>query len=392
MEPMRIESSKSQWSVRIGAVIAYLIAVAGTAPGYADEAPSLERRLLPITQAPLWPPSEILDQNGDFLVIGQVLTEIAPGVIVPIPNQAALVSKETVPPLDSRGVEDYTNVLGAPYRVIRHLDLRPGSPDLDLQLYTVSFGPFEGSFSGGPRMPMEGESPYNLNSSPPLCPELFPTPSQRLTFKRPSFPLHATPIAGFQGDQVAYDVVTGTPYDPRTASGPGCGTGCSGENPADVRRTTPVTLGEYLKAKGEVKVTLSQYNSEIGAYTAARFDFSFKHLLPNSVYTIWAVRANMMRPRPELRLPTPLGLPNIVVTDKEGTATFSTELPNPFPDPTTDDKGLRVIGLSIGFHSDFQTWGACPTRLGPGADTHVIFNTLVNGTGELTTFITKPAP
>jgi hypothetical protein len=239
---------------------------------------------------------------------------------------------------------------------------------------------------------MEGQSPYNLNGALPSCPELFASSSQRLAYRRPSVPLHAAPIAGFQGDQIAYAVDSGAPYDPRTASGAGCGEGCSGENAIDVRRTKPITLGEYLRAKGELTVTLTRYGAEVDAYTAARFDFSFERLLPDSVYTIWAIRANAMQPRPQLRLPNPLGIPNIFVTDRKGNATFSTEIPDPFPDPATDDGGLRIVGLAVDFHSDFQTWGACPARLGPGVEIHAQFNTPVDGTLDLTPFITRPAP
>lgn len=356
------------------------------------DAPSITLRLPNSTQGPLWPPSEVVNEDGDFILIGQMLSEVAPGVIVPVPEQAVLVSKETVPPLNEEGVEDFSNVLGAEYEVIRPLDLSPGSPDLDMVLYTLSYGPFEGNFGGGPRIPREGESTYNLNGALPSCLELFPTDAQSTVYTRASYPFHEAPIWGFQGDQVAYDVETGEPFDPNDASGADCPEeGCPGENTVDFRRTEPFTLGEYLRARGTVAITLTDYDAEVGAYTAARFDFRFRQLPPRSLFTIWSIRQNSIEPRPALRLPDPLGIPNVFISDDKGRATYSVVVPNPFPDPATDDAGLRIIGLAVDYHSDYQNWGACPARLGPGVEIHAIFNTPAKGIMDITEFVTKPA-
>lgn len=351
------------------------------------ELTSITQKLINSTQGPLWPPSETVDKDGNFILVGQGLIKTASGIVVPVPNQALLVSKDTVPPLDSNGKEDFTNPLAAPYNVIRELDLSPESPDLNLELYTISFGPFAGDFGGGQRIPAVGESPYNLNMARPSCLEVFPTMSQKFTYTRPSFPLHMAPINGFQGDQIAYNVEDGEPIDPHTSSGPGCGEGCSGENTADQRRDTPITLGEWLKAKGKVTIKLTRFNRDINAYTAARFNFKFTNLLPNSVYTNWAVRQNAIMPPPEERLPTPLGTSNAFVTDGKGNAAVSVEVQNPFPDPATDEQGLRVMVLAVVFHSDYQNWGSCPAHFGPGVDVHQVFNTPIEGN-----FITKKAP
>ena len=122
------------------------------------------------TQGPLWPPSEVLDKDGNFVLVGNVIKEVAPGQNS-LEWDAVIVSKDTVPPLDSSGREDYSNPLGAPYKIVRSLDLRKGSEDLDMELYSVSFGPYMGDFGGGPRMPKLGESKYNLNGAETSCPE-----------------------------------------------------------------------------------------------------------------------------------------------------------------------------------------------------------------------------
>lgn len=357
---------------------------------------SLTRMLPRATQGPLWPPSEIVDKDGNFVLVGLVLTEIQPGVIVPIPNKAVLVDKNTVPPLDSNGHEDFTNNLGAPYKVIRELDLRPGSPDLDIVLYSLSYGPYAGdvglSGKAGPRIPKAGDSAFNLNGALPSCPEIFPTPSQVGVFTRSSFALHEYPIYGFQGDQIAQDVITGQPIVPHLASGPNCGLGCAGENNADQRQRPPITLGRYLAGSAKMKITLTRFNEQVNAFTAARFDFKFENLLPHSMYTIWTVRKNVIASRPDIRLPNPLGVPAVVMTDEKGNGSYSTELTNPFPDPATDTKGMRMIGLAVDYHPNFQNWGACPAILGPGVDVHAAFNVAADGTRDLTTFITKEPP
>jgi hypothetical protein len=350
------------------------------------DGPSVSVPLSNSTQGPLWPPSEVVTEDGDFILVGTVLTEVAPGQIVPLPNQAVLVSKETVPPLDKNGREDFSNPLGAPYKVIRPLDLTPESKDLEMVFHTLSFGPFEGPFGGRPRIPREGDSPYNLNAAHP-CPELFPSASQRGSYTRPSFPLHETSIWGFQGDQVAYDVDTGEPYDPHTSSN--CPLeGCPGENSVDTRRTKPITLGEWLRARGEVTITLTRFNKEVNAYTAARFDLHFQDLPPNAIFTIWAARRHVLEPPPKFRRPHPLRIPNVIVSDKRGRASFSAEVSNPFPDPATDDKGLRMMVLAVNYHSDYQNWGACAMRLGAGVEIHAILIAPL----QLTDFITKEAP
>jgi hypothetical protein len=340
------------------------------------------------TQGPPWPPSTLTDVHGDFVVVGSVLTQIAPGVIVPVPRQAALVSKNTVPPLNG-GVEDFSNPFGAAYQLVRALDLRPGSADLAMVLHTPSFGPPRGSFGGGPRIPMTGDSPYNLNMVPDTCADLFPGASQSAVFKRPSFPLHEYPIPGFQGDQVAYDADTGEPYDPHASSGPGCGAGCPGENDVDRRRSTPITLGEWLRARGEVDFRLTRYNAAAGGFTAARVEVRLRGLLPHSVYTAWGIRENVLS---QGRQPAPLALPGLVVTDERGTASLVTEIPNPFPARAGDVRGLRLVGIEISYHPDYQNWGACAERFGVGYRALRWFDILPDGSRDLDDLRTVPAP
>ncbi len=355
-------------------------------------APTLKMDLPLSTQGPLWPPGEFVDENGDFVVIGNAVKEVAPGVIGMVPGQAILVSKDTVPPLDENGVEDFRNPFAAPYNIIKELDLSPGSPDNDIVLYTNSYGPPSGNFGGAGRIPREGESKYNLNSRN-ICLDLFPTSSQKYQYKQPSFPLHEAPLWGMQGGrQVAYDPDTGMQFDPNLGSGSQCPMpGCSGENLVDEYPIKEaITLGRYLEAEGKMEINLSDFDELSGGYTAADFSFKFEKLLPNSVYTIWALRTNFFHPGPAARVPDPITLSNIITSDKEGNGKLSFKLSNPFPSHQTDNSGTRIIGIVVVYHSDQVSWSACPGRTGPGVETHSIFSTMVSGLPEVTDLVTVP--
>ncbi len=358
-----------------------------------ERPPTMTMDLPVATQGPLWPPAEFVNEDGDFVLLGNGVGEVAPGVISMIPNQAILVSKDTVPPLDENGREDFRNPFGAPYKVIKQLDLTPGSEDSKMVLYTNSYGPPEGDFGGAGRIPREGESQYNLNSRN-ICRDLFPTSSQKFQYKQPSFPLHEAPLWGLQGGrQMAFDPDTGDQYDPNLGSGSTCPMpGCSGENPVDdYPIKEAITLGRYIEGKGQMRMSLADYDEVAGGYTAANFNFRFKKLLPRSLYTIWALRSNFFHPGPMARVPDPITLSNVIRSDKYGNGRLSFKVDNPFPSHQTDDSGTRIIGIVVVYHSDQVSWSACPGRTGPGVETHTIFSTMTSGQQEVTDFVTVPA-
>lgn len=377
-----------------------LVACLGNA-GAQDGPPSEENKAsvrvtltLPITtQGPLWPPGAVADENGDFIVVGATLERDATGQVALVPGRSVIVSRDTVPPLDPDGRETFLNPLGAPYHIIRSLDLSEGSADRDRVLYSNSYGPPEGAFGGGPRVPAAGVSAYNLNSFPlrgQPCPDVFPSQSQRYTYTRPSFPLHRVPVAGFQGDQQAYDPDTGAAFRPRTRTGSDCPSeGCAGENRVDQRRQKPISLGEWLQARVKVEIELIDFDAAVNAYTAARFNVKARNLLPGSLYQVFALRSNLLSPRPVPSVADPLGMPSIMISDAQGRARLSVEVPNPFPDPALDDAGLRIIGITVAFRSGFQNDGACATRYGPGVDVHSVANSFADGTFDFTDFVTR---
>jgi hypothetical protein len=349
------------------------------------------RDLLVTTQGPLWPPSELADADGNFVLLGVALTKTANGMVVEVGSNAAIVSKDTVPPLGADGRERTTfDWLGAEYSIVRELDLAPNSPDRGLVLHSLSFGPARGAFGGGPRIPMAGRSAYNLNGSNDSCPELFPTDAQAREYVRQSRPLHDVPVSGFEGDGVAHHVSTGQSFDPMTATGEGCPfRGCAGEDPISTRRQGPITLDEWLDARGQVRVELASFDEEQEAFTHANFEFTFRNLLPDALYSVWGVRArNRPSQQQALRPLAPLGVPNVFRTDSSGAAAVAFNVRNPFPSSDEDVTGQRLVGLRIVFHSDMQSWGACLGRLGAGVDVHSHLSTFVDGTQDFTSLVT----
>jgi hypothetical protein len=342
------------------------------------------RMLLNATQSSYWPPSDVVDEHGDYVLIGKLLDRVG-GVVSSRATSGVIVSRHTIPPLGSDGMEDFSNPKGAPYRVLRELDLRPGSADFDMVMYANSYGPPKGSFGGTGRIPSDADGPYNLNSFGIVCSDHFPTRSQRDVFRRSRVPLHLVPISSFRGDGVQYDADTGVPFIPRLRSGSECyPDGCLGEDATSHRDASPITLGSWLSARGEVAIQLRDYDEERHAYTRARFVFDLSGLLPNSVYTFWAIRASGEHGQ----LPDPIALPNMRRSDEYGRLQAALVEENPFPDPRSADGGQRIIAVSVHFHPDFQNWGACLSKLGPGVDTVTVFNTAADGSNELTDFTT----
>ena len=332
------------------------------------------------TQGPLWPPSSVVDENGNFVVVGNIIYPIDQFENTLIPG-AVIVDKDSTPPLDRYGKEDFTNLLDSHYTIIRELDLSEGSPDLDIELYSTSFGPPRGDFGGGYRIPMGGTSRYNLNGASvngDHCTELFPAKSQELSYKRRSFPLAEVPIPGFQGDQILYDVDSGQSSIPRLSNGDCPPVGCLGEDKLDFRDSSTITLGTWLDASVEGNIVLTNYDVDSMAYTSAQVKIEAKNLVPNSIYTIVVIRRNVFEGLPIRKAPNLASLNSIIMSNEEGAGEITFSVEHPFPSFDSDIKGNRILGFALAFKSDRTLAGSCPMRLGPGVDTHAVVSTLGN--------------
>lgn len=334
-----------------------------------------------MTQGPFWPPSEVADKDGNFILVGGfILKQVGPGKTAPVPNPGGvLVSKDTVPPL-RLGLEDFSgpNLFGAPYAVIRELDLTPGSSDMQQVVFSLSSGPFYGNFGGGhPKIPGQQDSRYNLNCEPLWNRLIMPVGADTPGFYRPSYPLHEMPI--WRMDEIPNFLSIGVRVEPGAV------------NPSRVSSLSferkPITLGDYLRGKGNLKITLLRPRPGAKAFTHARFDFSIQQLLPNSVFTIFAVHGvSLLTPDdPRFLLAIPIGFPSIVLTDSSGNAEASFELYNPFPDPAKDPHLNRLAGVVVIYHSDFQSWGGAITAVGTGGGAHTIMGSYFQQLTDLVT-------
>ncbi|MFD3706856.1 hypothetical protein ACFWUP_27275 [Nocardia sp. NPDC058658] len=256
--------------------------------------------LTPTTQGPLYPPSEIVDAAGDFIVVG-FLNEAGPDGSVVRRWGRAVVAADT--PLPTFGES-------LPYKVIHELPEELSAEDSDLVLHTLPL-------------------PLPANNYPIVfAPDQLPAAA---TVTRPSYPFHEVPIPDLR--------------------------------PEDGRKlTAPVTLGDWLKARGTVEVSITDDDRN------AHFAFELAGLIPDSLYTVMSLRSHDLDPENPTR-PGPLGIPNVFITTPEGTATYQATLPNPFPDPKTPGAN-RVISVVVLWHSYQQNYGGAIAHFGLGGDIH----------------------
>jgi hypothetical protein len=147
------------------------------------------------TQGPTYPPSEVMDPDGNFVVIGRV-NRTGPDGSVASEWGRAIVSPDS--PMPPHGEN-------APYAIVRELPEQLTSADRDMVLHTLPL-------------------PLPINNYPMLfAPEQSP---QANSVRRPSHPFHEVPIPDFR--------------------------------PEDGRRVTePVTLGQWVQAQGRLEVAVT---------------------------------------------------------------------------------------------------------------------------------------
>lgn len=252
------------------------------------------------TQGPTYPPSEIVDKNGNFIVIGRLNLPGDKGECIQKWG-AALVSKLSPAP-------DFGKNLA--YNIIKFLDIGNLSKEEDSVLYTLPI-------------------PLPCNNYPMMfAPEQIPS----WKGKRPSFPFHLAHIPD--------------------------------SRPEDGRKLTqPIRLSQWVKAKGSLKVSLHTEK-------AALFEFEFTHLIPDSLYTIMALREHDLDPSGPTR-PGPLGIPNVFITDSKGKASYKALMPNPFPSTNIAlESRNRIINVVVLWMSTQMSYGGAIGHYGLGGDIH----------------------
>lgn len=271
--------------------------------------------LTPTTQGPLYPPSEAVDVDGNFIVVG-FLNEAGPDGTVTRRWGSALVAADT--PLPKFGEN-------LPYAVVRELGEELSEADAAIELYTLP-------------LPLPANN-YPIVFAPDQAPQAH-------SVQRPSYPFHATPIPDLR--------------------------------PEDGRKlTTPVTLGDWLKARGTLEVSVAE------DARSAEFRFEFTDLIPDSLYTVMSLRAKDLDPDAPTR-PGPLGVPNVFVTDESGRAAYRAVLPDPFPDPALPGAN-RIISVVVLWQSYQQNYGGAIAHHGLGGDIHAQLKIPIPAFAEFTT-------
>ncbi len=151
-----------------------------------------------------------------------------------------------------------------------------------------------------------------------------------------------------------------------------------------------ITLGNWLNAGGRMYLRCKTDGT-------AKVKLRFKNLIPNGVYSVWGIWNTTPPGASKARLfPVPLGgIPNVVIPDSRGRATFSRELASCPKDVT--ENGSIMLFIDLAYHSDsnlsgaFPQIGAAPTKfkmvdgtefsspLVPGAVTHDHVLFLISG-------------
>lgn len=252
------------------------------------------------TQGPAYPPSEVMDGDGNFVVIGRLNRRAADGTTVGEWGNAIVAADSPCPPLGEN----------APYAIREEFELPPPARLARTVLHTLP-------------LPLPCTN-YPMAFAPAQVPDAA-------SVRRPSYPFHATPI-------------------PDLRAGDGR------------RRTAPVTLGEWVRARGSLAVSVSDDGRE------GCFAFAFANLIPDSLYTVMALRAHDLDPSHQTR-PGPLGVPNVFVTDAHGGASYAARMPAAFPDP--DEPGAnRIVNVVVLWMSYQMSHGGAIGVFGLGGDIH----------------------
>jgi len=114
-----------------------------------------------------------------------------------------------------------------------------------------------------------------------------------------------------------------------------------------------ITLGGWLNARGLMHLRCKADGS-------ARINLRFRNLIPNGVYSLWGLWNSTPPGSPRARLlPVPLGgIPNVLVPDSRGHATFTRNLASCPKDVTAD--GSVMLFIDLAYHSDNNVSGVFP--------------------------------
>jgi len=252
------------------------------------------------TQGPFYPPSEVMDQEGNFIVIGRINRIGEQGQVISQWSRAVVSSSSILPPFEEQ----------APYEIIRELSDPLSVADAALVLHTLPL-------------------PLPCNNYPMVfAPKQHPAAN---SVQRPSYAFHQVPIP-----------------DLRAEDGP--------------KVVEPITLGQWSRARGTLEVSVPADRK------TGNFRFEFSGLIPNSMYTVMSLRQHDLNPLAPTR-PGPLGIPNVLIADNAGSATYQATLSNPFPSANTPHAN-RIVNVVLLWMSYQMNRGGAIGWYGLGGDIH----------------------
>lgn len=255
--------------------------------------------LVATTQGPTYPPSELMDKDGNFVVVGKLNLSDQKMASYQEWGGAIVSPKSPLPGFGSN----------LPYDVIKRFDIDDFKSEDDCMLYTLP-------------LPLPCNN-YPIN----FAPEQISACS-----KRDSYPLHLAPIPDLEPEHGR-------------------------------KMNKAVYLSDWLKAKGGLSVSLEQDDK------AARFEFEFSHLIPNSLYTVMALRELDLDSNVGPTRPGPLGVPNVFITDDEGAGSYRAVMPNPFPAGNAENRN-RIVSVVLLWMSTQMSYGGAIGLYGLGGDIH----------------------
>jgi hypothetical protein len=269
------------------------------------------------TQGPTYPPSEVMNAEGDFVVIGRINRGAGDGCLhMHSPRDAHAYGAHGTESAWGAAIVSASSPLprfgaNAPYDIVRGLDLANlSAADRAMVLYTLP-------------IPLPCNN-YEMEFAPEQSAWLDRRP-------RPSYPLHAVPLPDLR-------VEDGRKVD------------------------APIALGAWIEARGELTVTVPDDRR------SATFSFEFEKLIPDTLYTVMSLRERDFDPRGPTR-PGPLGIPNVLISDERGNARYRARLPNPFP--STDKSPRNRITNTILLWMSYQcSHGGAMGVFGLGGDVH----------------------
>lgn len=121
--------------------------------------------------------------------------------------------------------------------------------------------------------------------------------------------------------------------------------------PSQVESAGEITLSQWLKARGVVKITCRGDQATV--------NLALRDFLPNREYTVWATLGLPSDGTAQTFFPIPLGgTPNILITNKNGDADFRRVIRACPLVPDTTNRPLLTINVQ--FHGNHQSYGGVP--------------------------------